>query len=606
MRRHLALSLSLLASLTTLAAQEQLQFDALDENAAAGTAIAGQSGGAGWTGPWIGVDQLGLLHSYWPLDNNVADVALVGANGTNNGCTFSTDTPGGPWSSHSLSLSLANQSHVDLSQHVGQYANLMTGTIAAWVKTTSTSVGTIIAASNSTEGSREIRLIIEGGVARFDVRGDLNSLDLIDGTTVVNDGAWHHLAVVVEGNGMATLYVDGQPEGSSRQGFFRHVFDLDTMAIGQNVDSGGPQWLYDGLIDDVAVWGFPLSPTQITDLAVLNAPPTAFFGSGGIQGPAVVSGSLGTQAFGTRGLKAFGDSVGGNQGLRAGRTFEPLVDLRVDATYYVSCLLRREDNGATTPGTVQLGDSGGLRGHFGWDAAGFWTCGVRQPDPSSAQMLDRTNYFCVLRLDAVASGSDMAFLKVYGPNDTIDASDAGFTGTNGWTAVAVPWASGAPMNQIWITPEGAGSAMIVDEIRIGTSWDAVTRIGFGSGCFGATISQTGRPVIGQSFSIDAAGMAANAPVICNIGISRTVSAFGALPFDLSVLGANGCSLLVDINASVGTGANASGDASLTVPLPADPSLSGVYLFAQWIGVDGSVPNRLPIKTTDGLEIALQD
>ncbi|MBK8978591.1 MAG: LamG domain-containing protein [Planctomycetes bacterium] len=615
--RSLSLAVVALALPGFASAQELRQFDGLDEGVPAGTLVDGQAGGAGWLGPWIGTDQFGTLLSYWALDNSPVDVGLFGATGTLVGGLYSTDTPGLAWSSHSLELNTPNtggsDDHFELTPFVGSYAGLYLGTIAGWFKTTGTGAHAIFAASDSTEPSKELRVIVEGGTLRFDVRGDLNSYALLNTTTVVNDGRWHHFAVVVEADAEATVYIDGVPEFASgslaRQGFFRHVFDLDTMAIGRNVDSGGPQWQFPGLIDDFAIWGYPLTQSEVLDLATRLRPPSAFVGVPRIEGPAIVAGSLASAAFGSRGLRTFGDAVGGTTGLRAGRQFTPIADLRLDATYYVSCLLRREDNGPPVEGEIHLTDPGDIRGRFGWDAAGYWTCGINGYTASTIQMLDRTTYLCVFRIDSVASGSDAAFLKCYAPGDTIDATDAGFSGIgpNDWTAIALPAASGARLDTIWVTPNGPGGGMFADEFRIGTSWDAVTRAGFGSGCLGATIGQSGRPVIGGSgFTVELSGVRAGVAAVCNFGISRDVGPLGALPIDLGPVGGTGCFVLTSGEAAVGASANASGSASIALPIPNLAFLHGQAMFAQWVALDPGGVNPLPARLSDGLEILFQD
>lgn len=606
----LALTTSLFAHAT---AQELLQFDGIDQGAPATTPVQNQLGGAGWIGPWLGVNQPAFLLGYYALDNNANDVGFYGAAGTPMGAaTFSTDVPSLPWSTHSLELNPTGGvgDYVDLTPIIPGYEGLAVGTISVWMKSTGGGAHAIFAASDSTRPSSEIRLMIEGGVARYDVRGDLNSHELIDGITPVNDGLWHHLAVVVQGNGIAILYVDGNEEGRLQQGFFRNIFHIDTMSIGRNVDSGGAQWHFPGKLDDLAIWGYPLTQSEILDLANAVRPPSAITGTPQIVGPEIQAASLQSPAFASRGLQTYGTAIGTNGGLRAGRQFAPLVDLRNDATYYASCLLRREDSGLPLAGEIHFTDPGAIRGRFGWDDLGNWTCGITAPVSGGIPMLDRTTYFCVFRIDAVASGNDQAFLKVYGPNDTIDATDVNFSGiggASGWTAIANPAASGARIDTIWITPSAPGGALLVDEIRIGASWDAVTREAYGTGCFGASISQTGRPALGNAgYAITLSGVPANAPVACNFGVSREVGALGALPFDLTPFGAPGCAILTSLEAGAGSVANAQGAASLTLGVPNMPALLGTAMFAQWVALDGTSGNALPIRASDGLEIVFQD
>jgi sialidase-1 len=55
-----------------------------------------------------------------------------------------------------------------------------------------------------------------------------------------------------------TLYADGAPIASiTGAGLFGQLSGLDGMWVSRNVDDGGPQRLYAGHVDRVAVYGAP-------------------------------------------------------------------------------------------------------------------------------------------------------------------------------------------------------------------------------------------------------------------------------------------------------------------------------------------------------------
>ena len=94
----------------------------------------------------------------------------------------------------------------------------------------------------------------------------------------VHDDKWHHVAAVVSGSGNR-LYVDGDAApvtyaygNASSTYFFDDVPALDTMAVGRNVDSGGPQWYFDGRIDEVAVLSRALEAEEVRALAAGASP----------------------------------------------------------------------------------------------------------------------------------------------------------------------------------------------------------------------------------------------------------------------------------------------------------------------------------------------
>ena len=197
-------------------------------------ALHGEGAGAGWTSDWFAVDATHPtgVSNYWQFEDNVDDTGPFLSHGVANGVTYSTDVPAAiaGWSTKSLSLVGANQGFVDLDAHIAKYADLNHGSIAVWVKTASAGALTILGASDSTDPSREIALSLSNGRPWYDVRGDLNSWQTVSNATTIHDGTWHHMCVVCEGNGVATLYVDGIPVTTRHQGFFRYVFDIDKMS----------------------------------------------------------------------------------------------------------------------------------------------------------------------------------------------------------------------------------------------------------------------------------------------------------------------------------------------------------------------------------------
>jgi len=87
------------------------------------------------------------------------------------------------------------------------------------------------------------------------------------GSTQINDGAWHHLAVVKENHDQATvrLYVDGQLE-DSHEAFFSEPINFSNdpeFGVGAFVDGSYPA---EGSFDEVAIWDRALSADEISAL----------------------------------------------------------------------------------------------------------------------------------------------------------------------------------------------------------------------------------------------------------------------------------------------------------------------------------------------------
>ncbi|WP_417589771.1 LamG-like jellyroll fold domain-containing protein [Owenweeksia hongkongensis] len=131
-------------------------------------------------------------------------------------------------------------------------------TVEAWVKTTLAGSAIVSWGTNAT-GQKWLVRLDGSGALRAEVAGG-NRI----GTTPINDGQWHHVAVVLDGNNTNNLdlYVDGQLETNS-----------STNAIAINTTSGanfqvtrGPHNNYiDGTISEVRIWNKALTATEIQD-----------------------------------------------------------------------------------------------------------------------------------------------------------------------------------------------------------------------------------------------------------------------------------------------------------------------------------------------------
>ena len=109
-------------------------------------------------------------------------------------------------------------------------------------------------------GRNYVLRILSGGTLQL---GLFNAS--IQGTTSVDDGAWHHAAVTYDNtNDSHTLYLDGQSEGTLLEAIDTPNSDL---AIGASVDLGNH---FAGRIDEVRVWGVARSQTEIQDAMLMR------------------------------------------------------------------------------------------------------------------------------------------------------------------------------------------------------------------------------------------------------------------------------------------------------------------------------------------------
>lgn len=144
-------------------------------------------------------------------------------------------------------------------------------TIAAWVKTSQADAGAIFAQlpAEETEGGAKV-FFIAGGVLAFDV-GDV---DVVESEEEISDGEWHHVAVVVERdidgpNEGVTYYVDGNP-GDTLTDMDFNAFGDDPLEFPTTLAGGSfffpfAQSRFQGSLDTIQFWNFPLSDTEISE-----------------------------------------------------------------------------------------------------------------------------------------------------------------------------------------------------------------------------------------------------------------------------------------------------------------------------------------------------
>jgi len=85
----------------------------------------------------------------------------------------------------------------------------------------------------------------------------------------VNDGKWHHIVGVYDGKRIA-LFIDGTLDSQLKASGNTEVNDY-SFCIGRDVESGGYEW--NGLIDDVRIYSYALSPEEIKMLYEGKEPP---------------------------------------------------------------------------------------------------------------------------------------------------------------------------------------------------------------------------------------------------------------------------------------------------------------------------------------------
>ncbi|MEQ6121775.1 LamG-like jellyroll fold domain-containing protein [Reichenbachiella sp. MALMAid0571] len=148
---------------------------------------------------------------------------------------------------------------------------LSTGlTYEAWVSTTSVNV------TNSYVGNPAMAIIgdhhnnirgafgVHGGVVRYTHwTGSALDFDILDGTKLVNDGNWHHVAVTHnQSTREMKIYVDGVLDAVGISTVYRTDIAYDRIGASY-IDGFGTDDFFDGFIDEVRVWNIDRSQSEI-------------------------------------------------------------------------------------------------------------------------------------------------------------------------------------------------------------------------------------------------------------------------------------------------------------------------------------------------------
>lgn len=151
-------------------------------------------------------------------------------------------------------------------------------TVAAWIKTTSS--GMVLTKMGFVGGGNPdgwgLSVSANGTVGAVVHKSGGATVNIFNGDgSMVNDGRWHHIAVVFDRAGSMTPYVDGLRSGSryslsSLNG--QSINNGKQVQIGAR-DQAGDEIFFQGLIDDVRVYPLALSPREIAMLAGIEPPP---------------------------------------------------------------------------------------------------------------------------------------------------------------------------------------------------------------------------------------------------------------------------------------------------------------------------------------------
>ena len=203
------------------------------------------------------------LVSYYDFNEtsgNLLDLTANSYDGSNTGITYSQTGIINDAYSFNGSTSKSNLGNNDLGIATGF-------TISAWIKT-STSGYLQIMARDTSSNKRYFQFRLNDGVLEI-IRWDLSNtlIGFVSSTGTVNNGAWHHVAVVFDNSVGTTLYIDGSPDGTdSLTTNNQDGLGLNTIIGAREASLGSYSDFFNGLIDETGIWNRALTSTNVNEL----------------------------------------------------------------------------------------------------------------------------------------------------------------------------------------------------------------------------------------------------------------------------------------------------------------------------------------------------
>ena len=220
------------------------------------------------------LDQVNRLHFHTPFVWDGSSSLLLEFNFSNLG-TISDETrvesttggiTKGLVTTDEQQILLTNNAYIEVEGYKGIGGD-QNRTIEAWVKTSTAGTNGEIAAWGLNAGSAKSTFRFSNGFLRFE-----NGAGGTVGATQVNDGEWHHVAVVLDGDNLTDInfYIDGQLDGRSAVGTTMINTEAGTDGFNLRVSRGINNRYLNAEIDDIRIWDAALSATAINDWKNVN------------------------------------------------------------------------------------------------------------------------------------------------------------------------------------------------------------------------------------------------------------------------------------------------------------------------------------------------
>lgn len=217
------------------------------------------------------------LVAYYECEGDTLNtIARSGNHGINNGIDFSSDVPkrilghstkSGHFNGFDAWVDLGNLGIYDNAQKQG-------ASVSFWIKAPAGQSARLIAEGSATNPITEYAIGAQNSSSPTDLtcffRDDSGAEFVSTGPTMVFDSMWHHVVLTDQG-GITSMYIDGFADIADFS-YTPGNFKLDKTSLGAGWKAGIPMDFLNGLMDDVAVWDYVLSQSEINQLANGIAP----------------------------------------------------------------------------------------------------------------------------------------------------------------------------------------------------------------------------------------------------------------------------------------------------------------------------------------------
>lgn len=199
------------------------------------------------------------LVGWWRLDEGTGTNAADSGSGGNAG----TLTDGPTWGAGKVgpySVTFDGSNDYISVTHAASIDMTTVMTIAAWIKT-STADRWIVEKRDSGQANGWTLNGNSDGTFGFAILNSPNN-QIITSTSLINDGAWHHVVGVLSG-GVVSLYFDAQSQGTPSGSATSAASHTGNMFFGKRVNDTD---YHNGQLDDIRLYNRALSATDIKEL----------------------------------------------------------------------------------------------------------------------------------------------------------------------------------------------------------------------------------------------------------------------------------------------------------------------------------------------------